>query len=147
MNKLRFVLTLLLPLVLPCSSFAAGRPNIILILMDDMGYECIGANGGTSYRTPVIDKLAATGVRFEHCYVQPLCTPTGVQLMTGIYNVLNYLTIGEMDKKAVTFANLLKPAGHRTNPATDSVPPPRPNPARQPRMRRTERWRSARHRR
>ena len=62
-------------------------PNIILILADDFGYECVGANGGTSYRTPVLDQLAATGVRFEHCYVQPLCTPTRVQLMTGLYNV------------------------------------------------------------
>ena len=73
---------------------AEPRPNIILILADDFGYECVGANGGTSYPTPTLDKLAATGVRFEHCYVQPLCTPTRVQLMTGVYNVRNYITFG-----------------------------------------------------
>jgi arylsulfatase A len=93
---------------------APGKPNIVLILVDDMGYECIGANGCTSYQTPVIDKLAATGVRFEHCYAQPVCTPTRVQLMTGIYNVRNYTDFGEMDPKCVTFANLLKKAGYAT---------------------------------
>lgn len=110
----------LLALLLCLSSFYirhsafSAQPNIILILVDDFGYECVGANGGTSYKTPVMDQLAATGVRFEHCYVQPLCTPTRVQVMTGIYNVRNYLTFGDMDKKAVTFANLLKPAGYAT---------------------------------
>ncbi|MCB1092902.1 MAG: sulfatase-like hydrolase/transferase, partial [Verrucomicrobiae bacterium] len=64
---------------------AESRPNVILIMADDLGYETIGANGGTSYRTPVLDGLAAGGVRFERCYVQPLCTPTRVQMMTGAY--------------------------------------------------------------
>lgn len=90
------------------------RPNIVLILVDDFGYECVGANGGTSYRTPQLDRLAASGVRFEHCYAQPLCTPTRVQLMTGIYNVRNYTNFGEMNPGSVTFANLLKDAGYAT---------------------------------
>ena len=91
-----------------------SKPNIILILADDLGYETIGANGGTSYRTPQLDKLAATGVRFTHCFAQPLCTPTRVQLMTGRYNVRNYINFGNMDPQAVTFANLLKQAGYAT---------------------------------
>lgn len=90
------------------------KPNLVLILADDLGYECLGANGGTSYKTPVLDKLAATGARFEHCYVQPLCTPTRVQLMTGIYNVRNYITFGQMNPKCVTFGNILKQAGYAT---------------------------------
>jgi arylsulfatase A len=98
------------------SSFAlaAGRPNVVLIIADDLGYETIGANGGTSYRTPTLDRLAAGGVRFTHCYVQPLCTPTRMQLMTGKYNVRNYVTFGEMDPKEVTFGNLFKTAGYAT---------------------------------
>jgi arylsulfatase A len=90
------------------------KPNIIVLLIDDMGYECIGANGGTSYKTPVIDKLAATGVRFDSCNVQPLCTPTRTQIMTGIYNVRNYTDFGELDPKSVTFGNILKQAGYAT---------------------------------
>lgn len=93
---------------------AAEKPNILLILADDLGYETIGANGGTSYKTPEIDKLAATGVRFEHCYSQPLCTPSRVQLMTGIYNVRNYVKFGHLDREQTTFAHLLKKQGYAT---------------------------------
>ena len=90
------------------------RPNVVLIMADDLGYETIGANGGTSYKTPHLDALAAGGMRFEHCYVQPLCTPTRVQLMTGAYNVRNYITFGQMDPKLTTFGNLFQKAGYRT---------------------------------
>jgi arylsulfatase A len=92
----------------------ANRPNIILIMADDLGYETIGANGGTSYRTPHLDSLALTGVRFTHCFVQPLCTPTRVQIMTGRYNVRNYFRFGYLDPQAVTFGHLLKQAGYAT---------------------------------
>lgn len=91
-----------------------NRPNIVLILADDLGYETIGANGGTSYQTPVLDRLAAGGARFTHCYAQPLCTPTRVQLMTGRSNARNYLTFGNMDPQAVTFGNHFKNAGYAT---------------------------------
>lgn len=110
---MRLLLALLCSLLV-ASAQAAKPPNIVLILADDLGYECLGCNGGTSYRTPVLDGLAAKGMRFEHCYVQPLCTPTRVELMTGIYNVRNYLTFGQMDPKSVTFANLLQRAGYAT---------------------------------
>lgn len=110
--------TLVLLLILsPAVSLAAessDRPNVVLIMADDLGYETIGANGGTSYRTPVLDKLAAGGVRFDQCYVQPLCTPTRVQLMTGAYNVRNYITFGKMDPELTTFGNLFKSAGYAT---------------------------------
>lgn len=102
------------PLLASDAPTVAKRPNLILIMADDLGYETIGANGGTSYRTPVLDKLAATGARFTQCYVQPLCTPTRVQLMTGQYNVRNYLNFGTLDPRAVTFGNLLKDAGYAT---------------------------------
>ncbi|MHC4199723.1 MAG: sulfatase-like hydrolase/transferase [Planctomycetota bacterium] len=90
------------------------KPNIILIMADDLGYECIGANEGTSYKTPVLDEMAARGARFEHCYSQPLCTPSRVKIMTGICNVRNYVKFGLLDKKETTFAHLLKQAGYAT---------------------------------
>jgi len=110
------VVLLLVPLAVLHADGAsnAGKPNIILILADDLGYETLGAYGGTSYRTPQLDRLAATGVRFTHCFVQPLCTPTRAQLMTGRYNVRNYINFGNMDRQAVTFGNLLKQAGYAT---------------------------------
>lgn len=93
---------------------AASKPNVILILADDLGFETIGANGGTSYKTPALDQLARTGARFTHCFVQPLCTPTRAQLMTGQYNVRNYLRFGLLDPQATTFGNLFQTAGFVT---------------------------------
>ncbi len=90
------------------------RVNIIVIMADDMGYECVGANGGESYQTPHLDTLAAEGMRFEHCYSQPLCTPSRVKIMTGIYNVRNYVKFGVLDRKETTFAQLLKRSGYAT---------------------------------
>ncbi|MEZ6122164.1 MAG: sulfatase-like hydrolase/transferase [Planctomycetaceae bacterium] len=93
---------------------AEQRPNVILIMVDDFGYECVTANGGQSYQTPNIDRLAATGVRFENCHVQPLCTPTRVQLMTGKYNIRNYLKFGTLVRTETTFGHLFQKAGYRT---------------------------------
>ena len=100
--------------VLLCGLHAHAKPNIVLILADDLGYETIGANGGISYQTPHIDKLAASGMRFQKCYAQPLCTPTRVQLLTGLYNVRNYTNFGSLDRAQTTFAQRLKAAGYAT---------------------------------
>jgi arylsulfatase A len=105
---------LLIPLLIGSVAVAGDRPNIILILADDLGYETIGANGGTSYHTPVLDQLAADGMRFSQCYAQPLCTPTRVQLMTGRSNARNYISFGNMDPQAVTFGNLFQKSGYAT---------------------------------
>ncbi len=91
-----------------------AQPNIVIILADDLGFETIGANGGESYRTPRLDQLAATGVRFEHAYVQPLCTPTRIQLMTGQSNARNYIRFGIIDPRVTTFAHLFDKAGYAT---------------------------------
>lgn len=108
-------LLLVLPVGLKAAQASrAAKPNIILILADDLGYETVGVNGSTSYKTPVLDRLAATGVRFTHCFVQPLCTPTRAQLMTGRYNIRNYINFGTLDPQAVTFGNLLKQGGYAT---------------------------------
>ncbi|MCX6899464.1 MAG: sulfatase-like hydrolase/transferase [Verrucomicrobia bacterium] len=114
---LTLIAMLMVPLVALQATDApkpAGKPNIILIMADDLGYECVTANGGQSYQTPHLDKLAATGVRFEHCHVQPLCTPTRVQLMTGRYNVRNYVNFGTLPETETTFAQLVKKAGYVT---------------------------------
>jgi arylsulfatase A len=92
----------------------ATKPNIVLILADDLGYETLGCDGGQSYKTPNLDALAAAGMRFDRCYVQPVCTPTRVGLMTGMSNARNYIEFGTMDPNATTFANLLKQAGYAT---------------------------------
>ena len=77
-------------------------------MSEDMGYECVTANGGETYKTPHLDRLASTGMRFEYCYSQPICTPSRVQLVTGKYNQRNYIRFGILDPEATTFAHLVK---------------------------------------
>ena len=59
-------------------------------MADDIGFECLSINGSTSYKTPVIDSLARTGVNFTRAISQPLCTPSRVKIMTGKRNYKNY---------------------------------------------------------
>jgi arylsulfatase A len=95
-------------------AYAAKRPNVVLIMADDMGYECVGANGSTFYKTPNLDRLAAGGMRFRHAYSQPICTPSRVQIMTGRYNARNYVKFGLLHPNEITFGNVLQDAGYVT---------------------------------
>lgn len=92
----------------------ARRPNIIVVLADDLGQECLGCYGGQNNRTPRLDQLAREGVRFDCAFAQPLCTPSRVQLLTGQYNFRNYTGFGFLAAGQATFAQSLKNAGYRT---------------------------------
>ncbi|XP_072039971.1 arylsulfatase B-like [Amphiura filiformis] len=75
---------------MPTSQPSDTKPNIIFILADDYGYHDIGYHGkqyGGIINTPVLDKLASEGVTLENYYVQPICSPTRVQLMSGRYQI------------------------------------------------------------
>jgi len=93
---------------------APAKPNVILIMADDMGYECLGGNGSLSYQTPRLDGMAASGIRFTNCYSQPLCTPSRVKIMTGKYNFRNYQYFGYLNENQYSFGNLMKEAGYST---------------------------------
>lgn len=92
----------------------AKRPNVVVIMCDDMGYEGVSAYGSPSYKTPHLDRLAAEGVRFNHCYSQPICTPSRVQIMTGKYNFRNYTKFGKLRTSEATFGNVMKRLGYAT---------------------------------
>lgn len=96
-----------------CSQNEEKKMNIVLIMADDFGYECIGANG-SEYSTPNVDALAEQGIRFTCCHSNPLSTPSRVQLMTGKYNVKNYISFGKLDRGETTFGNLFADAGYAT---------------------------------
>lgn len=110
----KLALLFVLALVAKTPRCAAERPNIILIMADDIGVEGIGCYGGLSYQTPKLDRLATQGVRFTHAYAQPLCTNTRVQLMTGLYNNRNWLYFGILDPRAKTIGHYMQDAGYNT---------------------------------
>ena len=93
---------------------AADKPNVILILCDDVGFECFGSYGSHEYATPRLDTLAANGVRFENCHSTPLCTPSRVNLMSGKSNVFNYFDFGVYPEGQPTFANYFQEQGYHT---------------------------------
>lgn len=58
------------------------QPHIVFVLVDDQGFRDVGYHG-SEIKTPTLDRLAAQGVKLENYYVQPLCSPSRSQLMTG----------------------------------------------------------------
>ena len=104
---------------LSLSIYAEGqKPNIILIMADDLGYSDLGCYGG-DIETPNLDALAADGLRFTQFYNTGRCCPTRASLMTGLYPhqagishmigmSKNKLYNGELSKNAVTIAEALK---------------------------------------
>lgn len=108
---------LLLFFVSCATTFAADRPNIILIMTDDQGYGDLGIHGNPIVRTPHLDAMAKRSARWEPFYVSPVCTPTRASLMTGRYNyrtraIDTYRGRAMMDVEERTVAELLKPAGY-----------------------------------
>lgn len=103
------------------------RPNVILILADDLGAAELGCYGHPEHQTPNLDRMAADGVRFETFYAMPLCTPTRVALMTGQYGFHNgflgmqnpaFKPAGDSPQADIgshfTHADLMKSAGYAT---------------------------------
>ncbi|MEL7497003.1 MAG: sulfatase-like hydrolase/transferase [Planctomycetota bacterium] len=90
------------------------KPNIILIMADDVSWEAFGSYGAIDYQTPNLDQLAQKGIRFSHCYSTPICTTSRVKIMTGKYNFRNYTHFGYLNPSEKTFGNLLQGAGYKT---------------------------------
>lgn len=87
MSRFRSLLGAIALLALVPSSASARPPNVVFVLVDDLGYMDIGANNPkTFYETPHVDRLAATGMRFTNGYAaNPVCSPTRFSIMTGRY--------------------------------------------------------------
>src|SRR3954453_2363684 len=83
---------------------APTRPNVLFVLIDDMGYRDLSCFGGTRVRTPQIDSLAREGMRFGQFYVNaPICSPSRVALITGQYpnrwRITSYLDNRALDRR------------------------------------------------
>lgn len=66
-----------------CTAEEPGRPNVVVILTDDQGWGDLSLNGNTNLRTPHVDSLARDGARFDRFFVQPVCSPTRAEFLTG----------------------------------------------------------------
>lgn len=103
---------------------AAERPNIVVILLDNVGREWFGCYGSEEHCTPNIDRLAANGVRFANCYTTTVCGPSRVQMLTGRYpfrtgwylhhDAALYSGGGLDPKREVTYARVVRDAGYAT---------------------------------
>ncbi|MGK9124159.1 sulfatase-like hydrolase/transferase [Olivibacter sp. SA151] len=118
----KIILTALYCFYLFGSGSAQERPNIILVLADDMGYSDLGCYGSPSISTPFLDSMAANGVRATDFMVtSPSCTPSRASLLTGRYASRYNLpdpigpgsTLGLPDEE-ITIAEMLKEVGYRT---------------------------------
>jgi len=115
-----FRTALLLAVTIPVIGKAAERPNIVIILADDLGWADVSYHGGY-IKTPNLDQLAREGVELDRFYVCPMCSPTRATLLTGRYPVrfgLSRAVIPPwrnygLSTDEVTLADVLKKAGYR----------------------------------
>lgn len=109
----------LFALVLVLKAPAVEKPNILLIVADDLGWSDVGWHGGFS-KTPVMDRLVREGIELDQHYVQPVCTPTRTALMSGRYpgrfgpHALAPSNLRAMPLGTVTLASALKSIGYYT---------------------------------
>ena len=132
MKKTTFVLLVVVLCLAPVVSFGKadsvpGRPNVVIIFMDDMGYADVGCFGAVGFETPNMDRMAKEGLRLTDFYVAaPVCTPSRAALLTGCYpqrvgglGVLFPDRNGKVSDKGLnpdetTIAEMLKAAGYAT---------------------------------
>lgn len=122
--SLKMGLALLITAGLPFFVSAQKKPNIILILADDMGYSDLGCYG-SEICTPNLDRLAAQGIRFKQFYNNSICAPTRASLLTGQYQHkagVGYFDVnlglpayqGFLNRNSLTLAEVLKNSGYKT---------------------------------
>jgi arylsulfatase A-like enzyme len=105
--------------LVPGPASAADKPNVVVILADDQGWGDLSAHGNTDLATPHIDSLARDGAAFDRFFVQPVCSPTRAEFLTGRYHprggVWNVSTGGErLNLSDRTIADAFKAAGYAT---------------------------------
>ena len=109
----------------PEGAVARDTPNVVIVLVDDMGFSDVGCYGG-EIDTPNIDRLASRGLRLTNFHVTPMCAPTRASLMTGVNHHLAGVAdvlfddpgfpgyLGELREDTVALPEILREAGYRT---------------------------------
>ena len=101
---------------------SSSKPNFIILLTDDQGYQDLGCYGSPNIKTPRIDTMASQGIRFTNFYAQPVCGPSRKSILTGCYP-LRTATSSLKERKTphpglasseITVAEILKAQGYAT---------------------------------
>ena len=130
---LKAVVLLNLLLMMGCSTNISSKPNVLFILVDDLGWTDLGVYGSTFHETPHLDALSKEGVRFTNAYAaSPVCSPTRAAIMTGKYptrvnitdwipgsdpkdrKLLGPVDLHELPLKEVTLAEAMQQNGYKT---------------------------------
>ena len=104
----------ILPLIVLITGFLqlSGKPNILLIMADDMGYSDLGCFGG-EIQTPSLDSLAENGIRFTNFYSENMCWVSRASIMTGVYHRVSPKS-SFLHPRCLTLPEALKDNGYRT---------------------------------
>ncbi len=119
-RRVRFLLTSVwLALALTLNAAPGSRPNIVLVMPDDIGYGDFACHGNPVVKTPAVDRLWKESVRFTRFHVSPTCAPTRAALLTGRHEFKSGVTHTIFERErlavdAVTLAEVLKAGGYRT---------------------------------
>jgi arylsulfatase A-like enzyme len=119
---MKFAATLGILIATACSAYAAERPNVVLIFIDDMGYGDVGFNGATGPKTPNLDRMAEEGMRFSNFYSGcAVCSGSRASLMTGVhYQRLSIAPVlfpqsdEGLHPDETTIAEMLRGVGYKT---------------------------------
>jgi arylsulfatase A len=117
MKSLTRLIVLCILTLLLCSPLAHAKEtplNVILIMADDSAADNYGCYGSSFFQSPRLDSLAKSGAKFNHCYSEPVCTPSRVKIMTGRDGIRNYVAFGTLDRDETTFGTMMKKAGYAT---------------------------------
>ncbi len=120
----RFLLFLLFSHAVAIIAADAPKPNIVILLADDLGYADVGFAGGKEIKTPRLDSMAAAGACLDQYYVQPLCSPTRGALMTGRYAMRLGLQTGVIrpyEKRGLPLEERLLPQGLKAAGYTTAI--------------------------
>ena len=119
MQKQINIQTVIVLLLLVWTAFlsAQDKPNFVVIMIDDQGYQDLGCYGSPEIKTPRLDQMAQEGMRFTSFYAQTVCGPARAALMTGCYpmrvqraeNDIGEVPHPAMSLDEITVAELLKP--------------------------------------
>ncbi len=104
---------------MPSGSDRQQPPNIVIFLADDQGWGDLAFNGNESVATPHLDRMASEGARFEHFFVQPVCSPTRAEMLTGRYHPRSGVSatssgMERLDLDETTMADVFSAAGYAT---------------------------------